>query len=118
MLRSAGGLGGCEDKARKAKEADGGDREGAGPEKKKKQAKDLRSFLLTSGSPFPPCPGLGTDDRDGAGWLARLRREGDGDEPAEDSQILIARFCVPGGALQKPPAQGTWAGNKTAYSHL
>lgn len=85
-LRSAGGLGGCEDKA---KEADGGDKEGTGPGKK--TAKELRSVLLTSGSPFPPCPGLGTDDRDGAGWLARLRREGGGDEPAEDSQILIAR---------------------------
>lgn len=87
-------------------------------DQEKKTAKELRSVLLTSGSPFPPCPGLGTDDRDGAGWLARLRRERGGDEPAEDSQIFIARSRVPWGALQKPPAQGMWAGNKRAYFHL
>lgn len=59
------------------------------------EAKDLRSVLLTSGSPFHPCPGFGTGDRGGAGWLARLQREGGGDESAEDLQVLIARPRVP-----------------------
>lgn len=67
-----------------------------GPEKT--EAKDLRSALLTSGSPFHPCPGLGTGGRGGAGWLARLWRGGE-DESSEDSQILIARPLVTWGTL-------------------
>lgn len=65
---------------------------------KKQRQKILRSVLLTLGSPFHPCPGLGTGGRGGAGWLARLRRGG-GDESAEDSQVFIARPLVTWGAL-------------------
>lgn len=83
---------------------------GMGLDKQRQQV--FRPALLTSSIPFPPCPGLGTGDRGGAGWLARLWERRRWNEPADDSQTLIARSCTHWGAPQKPPAHGIWAGSQ------
>lgn len=90
-----------------AKEADGGVRERVGPENQWKKV--FRSALLTSSSPFPPCPGLGTGGRDGAGWLARLWERRRWDEPPEDSQPLSPDpMCI--GVRCRNPGSGDMCG--------